>query len=87
MKTNNFITLNKGRKHGLKTGMGVITQNGVIGIIHSVSENYSIAISFLHRKSSLGVRIKKNNHNGILKWNGFNYKIASITNFPNHIFL
>ena len=39
--------------------MGVITQNGVIGIIKSVSENYSIAISLLNRKSSLGIKLKK----------------------------
>ena len=84
-KRNNFITLNKGKKHGIKEGMGVITQNGVIGIIKSVSENYSIAISLLNRKSSLGVKLKKNYHNGILKWDGFNYRIASITNFPSHI--
>ena len=54
-KRNNFITLNKGRKHGIKEGMGVVTHQGVIGIIHSVSKNYSIAISLLHRKSSLGI--------------------------------
>ena len=84
-KRNNFITLNKGEKHGIKQGMGVVTHKGVIGIIHSVSENYSIAISLLHRKSSVGIKLLRNNHNGILKWNGFNYRNASIANFPNHI--
>lgn len=84
-KRNNFITLNKGKKHGVKEGMGVITQNGVVGIIHSVSEKYSIVISLLHRKSSLGIKMKKNNQNGILKWEGFDYRIANINNFPSHI--
>ena len=84
-KRNNFITLNKGEKHGIKQGMGVVTHQGVIGIIHSVSKNYSIAISLLHRKSSLGIKLIKNNHNGILKWNGFNYRTANITNFPSYI--
>lgn len=84
-KRNNFFTLNKGGKHGIKEGMGVITHNGVIGIIHSVSDNYSVGISLLHRKSSLGIKLIKNNHNGILKWNGFNYRKANITNFPSHI--
>lgn len=84
-KRNNFITLNKGEKHGVRQGMGVVTHNGVIGIIHSVSKNYSIVISLLHRKSSVGVKLKRNNHNGILRWNGFHYRTANITNFPNHI--
>ena len=84
-KRNNFITLNKGSKHGVDKGMGVITQKGVIGIVHSVSQNYSIAISLLHRKSAVGVQLKKNNHNGILRWKGFDYRSANINNFPNHI--
>lgn len=84
-KRNNYITLNKGKKHGLIEGMGVVTQQGVIGVIHSVSESYAIAISLLHRKSAIGIQLKKNNHNGILKWKGFDYKTASINNFPNHI--
>ena len=62
-KRNNFITLNKGEKHGIKQGMGVVTHNGVIGIIYSVSKNYSIVISLLHRKSSVGIKLLKNNHN------------------------
>jgi len=84
-KRNNFITLNKGSKHGIKEGMGVITNQGVVGVIHSVSTHYAIAISLLHRKSAIGIQLKKNNHNGILKWKGFDYKSATISNFPNHI--
>ena len=65
--------------------MGVITQNGVVGIIHSISPNYSVAISLLHRKSALGIKLKKSNHNGIMKWEGLDYQLANITNYPNHI--
>lgn len=84
-KRNNFITINKGSKHGIKEGMGVITKQGVIGVIHSVSTHYAIAISLLHRESAIGIQLKKNNHNGILKWKGFDYKSATISDFPNHI--
>jgi rod shape-determining protein MreC len=84
-KRNNFITLNKGSRHGIKEGMGIITKQGVVGIIRSVSQEYAIAMSLLHREFYVGIRLKKNNHNGILKWKGFDYKSASINNFPNHI--
>ena len=84
-KRNNFITINKGEKNGVKKGMGVVTNNGVVGIVHSVSENYAIVISLLHRESALSVKIKRNNHNGILKWNGLNYKVFNVNNFPSHI--
>ena len=84
-KRNNFITLNKGSIHGIKEGMGIITGHGVIDIIRSVSKEYAIAMSLLHREFYVGIRLKKNNHHGILKWHGFDYKSASINNFPSHI--
>ena len=65
--------------------MGVITNEGVIGVIHSVSKNYSLVISLLHKKSATGIFLKKNMHTGILRWKGFNYKIATINDLPVHI--
>ena len=84
-KRNNFITINKGKKNGIKKGMGVITDQGAIGIIHSVSENYALIISLLHKKSSIGIFLKKNMHTGILKWEGFDYQTATINDLPIHI--
>ena len=48
--------------------MGVVSNNGVIGVVHSVSKNYSLVLSILNSKSSTGVLFKKTNHPGILKW-------------------
>ena len=84
-KHNNFITLNKGRKNGIKHGMGVVTNQGVIGIVHSVSENYALVISLLHSKSATGIFLKKNMHTGILTWKGFDYRTAIISDLPIHI--
>ena len=84
-KRNNYLTINKGTAQGVRDGMGVITQKGVVGIVQSSSKNYSIVISLLHNKTSVGIKLKKNNHFGILRWNGYNYKEASINNFPSHI--
>ena len=84
-KRNNFITLNKGRKDGIKHAMGVITNEGVIGVVHSVSDNYSLIISLLHNKSATGIFLKKNMHIGILKWEGFDYRTATINDLPVHI--
>ncbi len=84
-KRNNFITLNKGEKNGIKHGMGVITNEGIIGIVHSVSENYALVISLLHNKSATGIFLKKNMHTGILTWSGFDYRTATINDLPVHI--
>lgn len=84
-KRNNFITLNKGKVNGVKKGMGVVSNNGVIGVVHSISENYSLVLSILNSKSSTGVLFKKTNHPGILKWDGFDYRIATIEDLPYHV--
>jgi rod shape-determining protein MreC len=84
-KRNNFITLNKGSKSGIKNGMGVITNEGVIGVVHSVSKNYSLVLSLLHKKAATGIFLKKNMHTGILKWQGFDYRTAVINDLPVHI--
>lgn len=84
-KINNFITLNKGSKSGIKQGMGVITNEGVIGVVHSVSEDYSLVLSLLHKKAATGIFLKKNMHTAILKWEGFDYRSAVINDLPVHI--
>lgn len=84
-KRDNFITINKGHKHGIISGMGVICENGVLGIVHSTSENYSLIISVLNKQSAISICLKKQNNYGSLKWRGFNYKKANIEGIPNHV--
>lgn len=69
-RTNNHLTLNVGSKDGIKPQMGVISENGVIGIIDQVSTNFSTAMSVLHSKSSISVMLKKSGHFGSLIWDG-----------------
>ena len=84
-KRNNYLTINKGKKHGVEDGMGVISTNGVIGIVHSTSENYALIISILNKQSAISICLKKQNNYGSLKWRGFNYKEANVESIPNHV--
>ena len=68
-KTKNLLTIKKGLKDGVKIDMGVITSNGVVGIINNVSENYATVQSLLNTKSQINARLKNSNHFGSLKWN------------------
>ena len=65
--------------------MGVISNDGVLGIVHSTSENYSLIISVLNKESAISICLKKQNNYGSLKWKGFNYKQANIEGIPNHV--
>ena len=62
-----------------------ICENGVIGVVYSTSNNYSLIISILNKKSAISICLKRQNNYGSLKWSGFNYKIANIENIPNHV--
>ena len=84
-KRNNYLTLNKGWEYGLKEGLGVVVADGIVGIIQSVSKNYSLVISTLHKESNISVMLKKQNIPGVLRWEGFNYRYANIYDIPHHI--
>lgn len=47
-KTNNIFIINKGLNHGVEKNMGVISSQGVAGVILSSNENYSAAMSLLN---------------------------------------
>ena len=60
-KRNNYITIDKGRAHGIETDMGVISSNGVVGIVTSVSENFATIRSALNSGTKISAMLKKNN--------------------------
>ena len=72
----NYLTINSGRKQGVKEDMGVVSSLGVVGIIEKTSPGYSTVISVLNLKFRLDAKIKKNNHFGTLTWNGKNTGFA-----------
>jgi len=82
---NNYITLNKGSMHGIKPDMGVITPQGVIGIVKEVSGNFSSVISFLHSDVQISAKVKKNEQLGTVLWEGFNYQKATMLYIPPHV--
>ena len=45
----NYITLNKGRLHGIEPEMAVISTEGVVGIVYKVSGNYATVIPMTNR--------------------------------------
>lgn len=84
-KQKNFITINKGRLQGISNDMAVMGPSGVVGIIISSSDNYSIAMSLLNLDFRLSSRIKRNGYFGSLIWDGRNYQYVKLNDIPNHI--
>lgn len=74
----NYITLNKGTKDSIQQDMGVITSNGIVGIIENTSGSYATVQSVLNRLSEINAQLKNTNHFGTLKWNGKNEHIVQL---------
>jgi len=68
--TQNSITLNAGLRDSVKPGMPVINDEGIIGIIQSTAEDFSIAKTLHNVDLKLTVMDERSRINGILKWTG-----------------
>src|SRR5690606_12875335 len=55
----NYLTLNKGILDGVKPGMGVISNMGIVGRVKNCSDHFSTVISLLHEKFNVSAKIKK----------------------------
>jgi len=82
---NNFMTLDKGSDDGIEPGMGVISANGVVGRVKSVSEHYATVISLLHTSMSVSSRITSSNTLCTVKWDGRDPLEADVLYVPRHI--
>jgi rod shape-determining protein MreC len=82
---NNFMTLNRGSKHGVVAGMGVITRRGVVGIVKNVSTNFSQVMSILHQQSKISASLKKSDYFGSMVWRKVNDpQRVTIEALPKH---
>lgn len=82
---NNYIVIDKGSADGISKDMGLISSDGIAGIITSVSKHYATAISMLHKFSSISVHFKNSNHLASLIWEGNNYRYGTIEHIPTHL--
>ena len=69
-KSQGTITLNAGKNQSVKVGMPVITDKGLVGIIYSISDNYSIARTLTNVDLKVTVKSERTRENAVMKWNG-----------------
>lgn len=66
----NFATLNKGELDGIKEGMTVMTDAGIVGLIIASSNNYSLVRLLINRDSRVAAKVQRSRIDGILVWEG-----------------
>ncbi len=81
----NFITINKGTAHGITPGMAVISEQGAIGKVKSVSDHYSVLISLLNIDDQVSSKIKRTGHFGTVQWDGSDPRLIDLRYIPRHV--
>ncbi|MDO8549334.1 MAG: rod shape-determining protein MreC [Ignavibacteria bacterium] len=77
-KSQSTITINVGEGSGIKPGMPVINDQGLIGIIQSISEDYAIARTLKNIDLKLTVKDERSRVDGIMKWTGEDLVIVDV---------
>jgi len=80
----NYIIINKGLIDGVKEDMGVVSQQGIVGVVRAASSNSAIVQSLLNPHSRFSCKILNSNAAGILIWEGGDSRYARLTEYPKY---
>ena len=91
----NLITINKGKKDGVHSEMGVVSGTGIVGIVSQAGAHYATVIPVLNSHSNISCRLKDSEYFGYLpsglpsiesrrRWDGGNPLRAYIDDIPRH---
>lgn len=82
--SHNYITIEKGRLDGIEPEMGVMDQNGIVGIVNVVGDHTARLISVLNPYLRLSCKVKGENQVGSLVWDGKSPGEAILEELPKH---
>ncbi len=69
-RSQSTFTLNAGKRNGVLPGMPVINDHGLVGIINTTSDDYSIVRTLKNLDLKLTVKDERSRVDGIMKWDG-----------------
>ena len=81
-KSKNIIIIDKGKLDSINLEMGVISSEGVVGIVKSVTNNYASIISLLNTDLRLNAILKNSSTIGSISWDGLNARILKLNDIP-----
>lgn len=81
---NNMLRLDRGSSHGIKAPRGVISDDGVVGIVRNTTRHFSQVMSILHSQSRINAAIRGSNYFGTLSWDGKDPMLLQLNAIPRH---
>ena len=73
VRNENFLTLNKGLRDGMRNDMALLSDGAIVGYILDCSNRFSVAISVLNTKFRTSGRILGEDYFGSIYWDGLHY--------------
>jgi len=80
----NYITIDRGSADGVEADMGVVSTHGIVGIVSTVNEHFSVVIPLLNPKSRISCKLYNTNYYGSLSWDGRDVQYAILEELPLH---
>jgi len=81
-RSKNNLTIDKGSKDSVFIDQGVISANGLVGIVNNTSSGYATVQSILNTNSEINAKLKKSNHYGFLAWDTKNPNVVQLKQIP-----
>lgn len=78
----NILLINAGKKQGIRPDMTVLTPQGLVGRVVSVSDNYAKVMPVIHTDFKVSVFAEKSRATGVLSWNGGAEHLAHVEHIP-----
>lgn len=85
VRSNNFITIDKGELDGVRPEMGVVDQNGVVGIVNVTGPHSARLISLLNSDLRLSCKVRGSDAFGSMVWDGKSSRYAVLEELPRHV--
>lgn len=79
---NNYITIHRGEKQGVRKEMGVVSADGIVGVVVNTSENFAVVMTMLNRQSGVSAKLLKSGEIGKVQWDGESPSSVTMINIP-----
>jgi rod shape-determining protein MreC len=83
-KNDNKLILNAGRNDGVDKDMGVISLNGIVGIVDRVTDNFCTVTSLLNTSKNVNGKLKTTGIYGPIVWDRKDIQYVEMIDIPQH---
>jgi rod shape-determining protein MreC len=82
---NNYLTISRGSNDGITKDMGVISSNGIVGLVVQTSPHYSIIQTLLHKDAKVSAMLADTRDPGFYIWgDDMDPAKGLLIDVPNH---